>query len=274
MHKGWRPLRADVHVPAGGDGPFPVVVYAHGGAFVGGVKEMGPWGSLPGRGIAVVSVEYRLAGEARYPEPVEDIVTAIRWVRARAGDYHLDSGRVAGWGSSAGGYLMARAAVSGGETGGRPLPELAGYGADLSAVVLHYTAGDMSGVVAAAKADPALRDRVGPSIELIYGRGLDSEDLPAIVEHGSVLRAVAVAQRLPAFLLAHGDADRTVPVEQSIRLRDAVQARGGHCDLTVVPGQDHAAPVFAEPRIVDPTIEFLYAAWAGRFSTERDGTRR
>lgn len=273
-HKGWRPLRADVHLPAGGDGPFPVVVYAHGGAFVGGVKEMGPWGSLPGRGIAVVSVEYRLAGEARYPETVEDIVAAIRWVRAHAGDYRLDPGRVAGWGSSAGGYLMARAAVSAGETGGRPLPELAASSAELSAVVLHYTAADMSGIAAAAKADPALRDRIGPSIELIYGRGLDSEDLPAIVEHGSVPRAVAVAQQLPAFLLAHGDADRTVPVEQSIRLRDAVRARGGHCDLTVVAGEDHATAAFTEPRIVDPTIEFLFAAWAGRLTPTTDGTRR
>ncbi|MFC0531569.1 alpha/beta hydrolase fold domain-containing protein [Phytohabitans kaempferiae] len=273
MHSGWRPLRVDVHLPASGDGPFPVVVYAHGGAFVGGVKEMGPWGSLPGRGIAVVSVEYRLAGEARYPETVEDIVTAIRWVRAHAGDYRLDPERVAGWGSSAGGYLMGRAAVSAGMTAGRQLPELAGYSAALSAVVLHYAASDLSEIVALAKSDPALKDRVGPNIDLIYGRNLDSDDLSAVIEHGSVLRAVSAAAQLPAFLLAHGGADRTVPVEQSIRLRDAVRARGGYCELTVVPGEDHATAVFAEPEIVDPTIEFLFAVWAGQLPPTTDGAQ-
>ncbi|WP_214106142.1 alpha/beta hydrolase [Acrocarpospora catenulata] len=273
MHSGWRPLRVDVHQPAGGDGPFPVVVYAHGGAFVGGVKEMGPWGSLPSRGIAVVSVEYRLAGEARYPETVEDIVTAVRWVRAHAGAFRLDPERVAGWGSSAGGYLMGRAAVGAGDTGGRRIPELAGYSAELDAVVLHYAASDLSDIVALAKSDPALKDRVGPGIDLIYGRDLHADDLPAIIEHGSVLRAVATAARLPAFLLAHGDADRTVPVEQSIQLRDAVRARGGYCGLTIVPGQDHATAVFAEPEIVEPTIEFLFAAWAGQLPPATDGVR-
>lgn len=274
MHNGWRPLRVDVHIPADGDGPFPVVVYAHGGAFVAGIKEMGPWGSLPSRGIAVVSVEYRLAGEARYPETVEDIVTAIRWVRAHAGEYRLDPGRVAGWGSSAGGYLMGRAAVSGGATAGHELPELAGYSAELSAVVLHYAASDLSEIVAAARSNPALKERVGPSIELLYGRDLDSEDLPLITEHGSVLRAVAVAAQLPAFLLAHGDADRTVPIDQSLRLRDAVRARGGHCDLMTVPGEDHAAAVFAEPPIVEPTIEFLFAAWAEQLGATAEGAQR
>jgi hypothetical protein len=79
---GRRPLRLDLHVSAGSPGPHPVVVYAHGGSFVGGIPALGPWTSLPAQGIAVASVAYRLAGEVPFPEPVEDIRAAIRWVRA------------------------------------------------------------------------------------------------------------------------------------------------------------------------------------------------
>ena len=93
---GWRPLRLDLHVPDGGPGPHPVVVYAHGGSFLGGIPAIGPWHSLPGRGIAVASVAYRLAGEARFPDPIEDIRAAIRWVRASADRFGLDRNRVAG----------------------------------------------------------------------------------------------------------------------------------------------------------------------------------
>ncbi|GAA1002496.1 alpha/beta hydrolase [Acrocarpospora pleiomorpha] len=267
-HVGWRPLRVDLHVPATHPAPFPVVVYAHGGAFVAGVKEMGPWAGLPSRGIAVVSVEYRLAGEARYPEPVEDIVTAIRWVRSSADQFGLDPGRVAGWGSSAGGYLMGRAALSGGNTGGGPVAELADHSAELDAVVLHYAPVDLGAVLDVAAADPSLRDRLAVTIDLVYGRTLDDADLPEVLEHGSVVAAARRAERLPAFLLAHGSADRTVPLAQSRMLRDAIAERGGSCELVVVDGQEHASPVFAEPEIVDPTIEFLFAAWA------RDGGRR
>lgn len=262
MHQGWRPLRVDVHVPDSGAGPFPVVVYAHGGGFVGGVKEAGPWASLPSRGIAVISVEYRLAGEARYPEPVEDIVTAIRWVRATAAEFGFDPDRIAGWGSSAGGYLMGRAALSDGHTAGRPIPDLQAHGAELSAVVLHYAMTDLTEIVALARVDATMRDRAAASIELLYGRDVDATDLPSIAEHGSLVRAAAAADHLPAFLLAHGDADRTVPLDQSVRLRDAILARHGRCDLMVVPGEDHATDAFAGPHVVDHAVDFLLAVWS------------
>ena len=116
---GWRPLRLDLHVPKRTEAA-PVVVYAHAGSFLAGIKEMGPWHSLPGQGIAVASVEYRLSGEVQFPEPIEDVRAAIRWVRAHSDRFNLDASRVAGWGSSAGAYLMLMAALDGPSPGGRP----------------------------------------------------------------------------------------------------------------------------------------------------------
>ena len=74
---GWRPVRLDVHVPAGGVGPVPAVVYVHGGSFLVGTSGMGPWPALARRGVGVVSVSYRLAGEAPFPEAVEDVRAAV-----------------------------------------------------------------------------------------------------------------------------------------------------------------------------------------------------
>src|SRR5215472_9138103 len=102
---GFRPLVLDLHVP-GGTQACPVVVYAHGGGFVGGSRTMGPWEFLLKAGYAVASVDYRLAAEAQFPVPIHDLAAAVRWVRANAQRYRLDSGFVVGFGSSAGGYLM------------------------------------------------------------------------------------------------------------------------------------------------------------------------
>ncbi|MDV3130246.1 alpha/beta hydrolase [Mycobacterium sp. 21AC1] len=219
---GWRPLTLDLHVPVTG-GRAPVVVYAHGGGFVGGVKEMGPWASLPANGFAVASIDYRLSGEARYPEPIEDVSAAIGWVRANAGPYGLDAGRIAGWGSSAGGYLMAMAALR--------------DAADLSALVLHYP----------------LTDPVGVEAVRSFFCGLDDDGLVT----ASVANAVRHADRLPPMHLSHGDSDRRCGLQHSIGLHRAASDAGGVSVLNVVAGADHADPRFATPEVVTPAVAFL-----------------
>ena len=82
---GYRPLRLDLHRPQDADGPVPIVVYVHGGSFIGGVPEMGPWTSLPASGIAVAAISYRLAGEAAFPGPVDDIVPGCHGCTETAG---------------------------------------------------------------------------------------------------------------------------------------------------------------------------------------------
>ena len=57
------------------------------------------------RGYAVVSINYRMSGEATFPALVHDVKAAIRWVRANAAGYLFDPARIAVWGGSAGGYL-------------------------------------------------------------------------------------------------------------------------------------------------------------------------
>ena len=60
-----------------------------------------------GTGYAVVSVNYRLSGEAIFPAGLQDIKAAIRWLRANSKKYHLDGNRIAACGGSAGGNYAA-----------------------------------------------------------------------------------------------------------------------------------------------------------------------
>jgi acetyl esterase/lipase len=77
--------RLDIYLPNEGDGPFPVIVAIHGGAFMGCDKaDMQVLPMLEGlkRGYAVVSINYRMSGEAKFPALVQDAKAAVRWVRA------------------------------------------------------------------------------------------------------------------------------------------------------------------------------------------------
>ena len=122
---GGRPLQLDLYIPATGSGPYPLVIWIHGGGWSGGDKALGPGASalklLP-RGIAVASINYRLTSQAGqwgsfpviFPAQINDVKGAVRWLRANAGTYNLDASRFGSWGSSAGGHLSALIGTSGG----------------------------------------------------------------------------------------------------------------------------------------------------------------
>jgi acetyl esterase len=113
-----------VYTPAG-EGPLPVVVYFHGGGWVIGDLEVvdQPCRRLASAaGAIVVSVDYRLAPEHRYPAAFEDSYAATVWVGAHAAEIGGDPARLAVAGDSAGGNLAAAVALAARDRGG---PELA-----------------------------------------------------------------------------------------------------------------------------------------------------
>src|SRR5262249_24105348 len=75
--------RLDLYVPAKADTPLPVIVWIHGGAWLGGSKDGGgPALPFVGKGYAVASINYRLRQHAVFPAQIEDCKAAIRWLRA------------------------------------------------------------------------------------------------------------------------------------------------------------------------------------------------
>ena len=107
-------IPARIYTPEGA-GPFPVIVYYHGGGWVIADKDVYDGGA---RGLAkqanavVVSVDYRLAPEAKFPAQHDDALAAYRWAVANAASIKGDPKRVALAGESAGGNLAVATAVA------------------------------------------------------------------------------------------------------------------------------------------------------------------
>lgn len=103
-----RSLHADVFLPTFLD-VYPVVVMVHGGGWRSGNKDMEHYMAqvYARNGIAAVCVEYRLSMEALYPAAVQDVKTAIRWVRSVSSRFGFDPSRIALHGESAGGQLVS-----------------------------------------------------------------------------------------------------------------------------------------------------------------------
>ena len=102
--------KLDIYLPEGQQGPFPVILYVHGGAFMMGDKREGSLAAILeglNHGYAIISTNYRLSQEALFPAATEDVKAAIRFIKANAQKYNLNPLKIAVWGGSAGGHLAA-----------------------------------------------------------------------------------------------------------------------------------------------------------------------
>ena len=130
------PLR--IYTPEG-TGPFPVLSWFHGGGWVLGnldTADATPRHLAVGAGCVVVSVDYRLAPEAKFPIPFDDCYAATEWIAQNAAGINADPNKIAVGGDSAGGNLAAAVALKARDQGG---PSLA-----LQLLVYPVTARDFS----------------------------------------------------------------------------------------------------------------------------------
>lgn len=225
----------DLYVPEGGAGPFPVVVWIHGGGWAAGDKNGCPplSSGFVARGYAAVSIGYRLSGHAIFPAQIEDSKAALRWLRANAKKYRLDPDRIGVWGSSAGGHLAALLGTSGGvpefDVGENP-----GEPSQVQAVVDFYGPTDFLQMDAhAVKGATLIHDSErSPESRLVGG---PIRENVAKVRRTNPLTYVGAGD--PPFLIVHGDRDPLVPHHQSKLLYDAlVQARVPVRFVTVAGG--------------------------------------
>ncbi len=218
-------LKLDAWVPEG-PGPFPAVILVHGGGWSGGDKSGGPRKGymaplhtpLEKAGIAWFSINYRLAPKHLYPACIEDVETAIRWVKAHAKEHRVDPKCIAISGESAGGHLVALAVVRADES------------TRLAAALPIYGVFDMT---AMATPGEALRT----PFARLFGRETADETAMALLREASSLGKVKAG--LPPFLLVHGTADATVPLAQSERMLEKLRAAKVPAELITIPGGAH-----------------------------------
>lgn len=253
----------DLWLPEGATGATPLVIYIHGGAFKGGDKAMGGSKVQPllDAGYAVASVNYRLSGEAIFPAGAQDVKAAVRWLRSNAGDYNIDPDRFATWGESAGGHLASLIGTSGGqdtvlddETLGN-----AGVSSAVQAVVDWYGPSDFLQMDEQAASgggctSPETHDPASSPESTWMGAAIQT--VPDTVAQANPITYIADATSLPAFSIAHGDADCNVPYQQSEILAEALTAADAKPEFTVLPGASHADAQF-DATLLAPTIEWL-----------------
>jgi acetyl esterase/lipase len=254
--------KLDIYLPEEGDGPFPVILNVHGGAFEMGDKrdiEVLTFQKSLAFGYAVVGVNYRLSGEAKFPAGLQDIKAAIRWIRANCARYHLDGNRIGAWGSSAGGNLVAMLCVTSSvkefDDPGLGNPD---YPCNIQAAV------DWFGPTDFLKMDEQLGEKgLGPidhgetgSPESKY-LGARISDVPLKVELSNPM--TYVHKNMPPILIQHGNLDNYVPVQQSIMFVDKLKKYVNHdrFEFDIFEGAGHGGPAFESEENIKRVILFL-----------------
>jgi acetyl esterase/lipase len=242
------PLTADVYRPTG-PGPHPVLLQLYGGAWQRGAPEdnasFATW--FASRGYLVVATDYRHAPGATWPAQIQDVRTALGWIRAHSAEYDADASRIALIGRSAGAQLALVAAYE----AGTPL---------VRGVVSYYGPTDLiEGWRQPPRPDP-LDVR---SILETYLKGTPDTAFARYLEASPITH---VTRRVPPSLLVYGARDHIVAPrfgrELDTRLRDA----GAPSVLLEIPWAEHAFD--AIPNGVSGQIALYYTerflAWALR----------
>ncbi|MCC7409479.1 MAG: alpha/beta hydrolase [Phycisphaeraceae bacterium] len=232
-------LRMDLYVPRRSAGAAPpMVLYIHGGSWRAHSKDTFEMEWLPADGgLAFAAMNYRFSQKAKFPAQIHDAKAAVRWLRAHAGEYGYAADRLGALGTSAGGHLACLLGVTAGnaqlEGDGPHLDQSSAVHAVVSffAVTDLPAAGELYERRPGKKPDPPGKE---PLVSLLGGTVAEKPVLARLASP-----ALQVTSDAPPFMLFHGDADSLCPVDQSIRMHDALRAAGVPCELTIVPGAEH-----------------------------------
>jgi acetyl esterase/lipase len=252
--------KLDIYLPPHAIEPYPVIIWLHPGGYTRGDKGMVEpvLNYLLDRGYAVVSANYRLADEARFPGQIFDAKAAVRWTRANSTIYNFNREKIAAWGVSAGSTF---AALLGTSANVSELEDLSignpNESSRISAVVSVIGPMDflqMDSQLLQLGYEP-LHDvpDSGPSM-LIGGK------LTLFPEKCQALNpATYITPSCPPFFLQHGTSDHIVPYLQSINLaRMLVDAIGQEkVVLNLVENIDHFDSIHNSPRNVTKALNFL-----------------
>ena len=257
--------KLDIYWPAEGSGPYPVILYIHGGAFLGGDKrdtQLKPMLAGLDYGYVVVSINYRLSGEAIFPALVHDVKAAIRWVRANATTYQFDPNKIAAWGGSAGGYQALMAGVTAGIAGLEDMnqgnPQQAAY---VQAVVdwfgpTDFLKMDEQLTASGLKPEPG-GEHSGPDSPELRLLGRQITRAPEMVRTANP--ETYIRPGAPPFFIQHGTRDGTVPFQQSVNMAEKLTRVLGKdkVELSLLDGAGHGGPEFQTPENIRKVFNFL-----------------
>ncbi len=244
---GERPLRLDLYLPRDAKATTPLVVWIHGGGWRKGTKDACRMVFLVKEGFAVASIEYRLAPEGAFPDPLNDCKAAIRFLRANAAQYAIDPNRIGVAGASAGGHLASLVGMTGDDAKLEGTLGTQGVSSRVQAVCDYFGPTDLTSVAGTEWDNPK-----GAVYHLLGG---------TVAQHMQAARDASpifhVAKTNPPFLILHGDSDQTVPLSDSQNLAKAMKDQGADVQLQILPGAGHGGPAFFTPAMQQRVTDFF-----------------
>ncbi len=223
-------LQLNLARPKNGSGPMPAVLSIHGGGFRAGHRDgyNGLCLKLAQRGFVAATASYRFAPAYPFPAAVHDVKAAVRWLRANASKYQIDSQRIGVTGGSAGGHLAQFLGVTAGVKAFEGDGGNASQPSSVACVVNFY----------------------GPSdFTKSYGKSIDAaEVLPLFLggdlekqrqKHIQASPLNWVNPNAAPTLIVHGTDDNYVAYEQGVWMRDRLQACGVEVELLTLDGAGH-----------------------------------
>lgn len=264
----------DIWLPDEGDGPFPLVVFVHGGAWMFGNKRENTMPSLfkfMQQGYALACLQYRTAPESHWPLPLYDVRAAIRFLRANAEKYNLKADKIALLGNSAGGQisnvvaaLNGRDIMKGKELGNPDVDD------SVQCLVNFFAPSDMYAI---DLTDFGPATMVADKTEETTTIETDGGD-PMKKPHNIMLGYPALDNRVladtasgikyvkddfpPAYFL-HGLKDTVVPISQSVSMWRTVNrvCGEGHAKLEIFPEAGHGDPMMKTDEVMSRTLDFI-----------------
>lgn len=194
------------------------------------------------RGYTVFAMRPGSVSKYAGDEMLENVKTAIRYVKSVSKDYNVDAERLGMMGASAGGHLTLLGAVTAEDGNPEAKDPLKKYDTRVKAIAVFFPPTDF---LDWGGAKPNFDGAIG---ELLFAGGVDGrseEEIEAQARALSPLHCIEGGD-LPPFLLIHGDADPMVPLQQSEVFVKAVKAQGGDAELIVKPGGAHPWPTIYE----------------------------
>ena len=232
--EGDKSLQLDLYLPKNSNEKVPVIMWVHGGGWLKGsrTKAKGLW--LVEHGYAIASISYRLTTEAIWPAQINDCRSAVRFLRSNADKYGLNGDKIAAWGGSAGGHLVA-------VLGTQDLPKDEKVSSRVQAVLDWYGPSDLLSMppnnVSEKRTIEQVRNSNGAKL-----LGATVRDVPDLAKEASGFWNVSKDD--PPFLIMHGEKDPGVPLEQSTKFHEKLKAAGVSSELFIVKGAGHGGKLF------------------------------
>lgn len=243
---------------------LPAVIYITGGGFINAnrANAIQERMRLAEEGYAVASITYRVAPTAVFPEPLEDVKAAVRYLKANAGRFNIDKDRIGIMGGSAGGYLAAMAGVTSGSRTfdkGENLQETS----DIKCVVDLYGVSDLTRIGDDYSAEVQQMHRSAGAKEALWVNGspvFGGKDGGILANPEGADRANPlkyISKDSAPMLLMHGDKDVLVSPSQSDILYQELKKNNIEAERYIVRGAAHGGQYWVQDEVLDVIVEFF-----------------